>query len=308
MDTQIRIDKYTADRQPCIRCGSTLRTADGIWRALRPGRAEELDGAVSAYEGVRIAEGRWSEEPEFYLALPWRDSTRRFDEQWKIRARSFRLLRDRLLPARARIYRRPLRILDIGAGNGWLSYRLAKLGHLPVAVDLSVNRLDGLGAARHFREALGRMFPRFQAEMNWLPFAAGQFDLAIFNASLHYAQDYEGVLIETLRVLNGNGAVLIVDSPTYRNEADGEAMRREKAANYRRAFGTERGNMGGEEYLTPARLASLERIGIRWHRYSAWYGLRWALRPMMARIGSRRPPSQFHIHLGTRADAVAEAK
>jgi SAM-dependent methyltransferase len=306
MDTPIRIDKYTIDRQPCVRCGSTLRTVDGIWRALRPGRAEQLDAAVSAYEGVRIAEGRWSEEPDFYLALPWRDTTRRFGEQWKIRARSFRLLRDRLLPARTGNHWRPLRILDIGAGNGWLSYRLAELGHFPVAVDLSVNRLDGLGAARHFREALGRMFPRFQADMNWLPFASGQFDFAIFNASLHYAQDYEVALLEALRILNGRGAIVIADSPTYRNEAAGEAMKREKAVQYASIFGSDSGSMGGQKYLTPARLASLERLGIRWARYSAWYGLRWALRPLMARIGSRRPPSQFHIYLGTRADAGAE--
>ena len=42
---------------------------------------------------------------------------------------------------------RALRILDLGAGNGWMSYRLALQGHLPIAVDLLTNDRDGLGAA-----------------------------------------------------------------------------------------------------------------------------------------------------------------
>jgi len=144
--------------------------------------------------------------------------------------------------------------------------------------------------------------------MDRLPFANGQFDLAIYNASFHYARDYDATVREAVRVLRPDGAILIVDSPTYRREADGEAMKREKAIAFTRSFGTDLGGMGGQEYLTPERLARLEQIGIRWRRYSPWYGWRWALRPMIARLAGRRRPSQFHIYLGTLAESAAEAK
>ncbi len=35
------------------------------------------------------------------------------------------------------------KILDIGAGNCWMSYRLALAGHKPIAVDLLINKRDG---------------------------------------------------------------------------------------------------------------------------------------------------------------------
>jgi hypothetical protein len=41
-------------------------------------------------------------------------------------------------------------VLDVDAGIGWLSYRLPKRGHRPLAVDLLDNDSDGFGAARHY--------------------------------------------------------------------------------------------------------------------------------------------------------------
>jgi hypothetical protein len=41
----------------------------------------------------------------------------------------------------------------------------------PIAVDLLTNDQDGLGAAEHFKQRLPLSFPRFQAELDNLPFA-----------------------------------------------------------------------------------------------------------------------------------------
>ncbi len=302
----VNADHQALERLDCLSCGATIEKVDGIWRAMRPGRAAEIDASLSAYEKVRRLEGRCSEDRNFYLSLPWRDASGLFARQWKIRACSFAYVLAHILPQQIhRSGRRRLRVLDLGAGNGWMSYRLALAGHAPVAVDISVNSGDGLGAARHFASALDAMFPRFQAEMDHLPFVAGQFDLVVFNASLHYSQDYRRTLWESLRVLAAHGAILIVDSPTYRRETDGQAMVQEKSAEFRRKFGTNAGAMGGQQYLTPSRLEDLETLGIRWQRFSPWYGSRWALRPAVAHIAGRRAPSQFHIYLGR---AVAHAR
>jgi SAM-dependent methyltransferase len=284
----------------CAICNSSMRRIDGIWHAIRPDRAILLAGPLSTYQAVRKAEGRWSDNADFYLSLPWKDTTGKFVNQWRIRARSFRFMTRVILPnCVKRLGKRHLRILDIGSGNCWMSYRLSLLGHLPVAVDLSVDPLDGLGAARHYWNVPGLSFPRFQAEMDRLPFAPSQFDMVVFNASFHYAQDYEVTLRESLRVINSGGEILIVDSPTYRSEEDGEAMKREKSNEFLSRYGSDGGNMGGQEYLTPNRLERLAQLGIHWRRYTPWRGWQWVLRPFFARISGRRRPSQFHIYLGT---------
>jgi len=61
-----------------------------------------------------------------------------------------------------------------------MSYRLKLAGYLPVAVDLLINERDGLGAARHYRSRVPELFPRFQAELERLPFRDEQFDALIF--------------------------------------------------------------------------------------------------------------------------------
>jgi hypothetical protein len=47
------------------------------------------------YIKIRHAEGRGSLDSAYYLALPYRDLTGRLQDQWTIRARSYRYLERR---------------------------------------------------------------------------------------------------------------------------------------------------------------------------------------------------------------------
>ena len=154
--------------------------------------------------------------------MPFADLTGNFTDQWRIRARSYRFLERQVLPRLEERHGDSFRALDIGAGNGWLSYRLALDGHRPVAVDLCSNVYDGLEAASHYATILPEFFARFEAEMNRLPFDDAQFDVAIYNASFHYSTDYESTMREALRCLRPGGTILIIDSPTYRHARSGE--------------------------------------------------------------------------------------
>ncbi|MBI3536115.1 MAG: class I SAM-dependent methyltransferase [Chloroflexi bacterium] len=104
-----------------------------------------------------------------------------------------------------------MRVLDVGAGNGWLANQLAARGHRVAAVDLRDDARDGLGARRNYFFA----FECYQAEFERLPFAPAQFDLVIFNASLHYAASLAETLQEASRILAPIGKILLVDSPFY---------------------------------------------------------------------------------------------
>ncbi len=289
--------EITGLRAACTRCGQTHVCENQIWRLLRPGRERSLARWVRDYEFIRRQEGRnYRDDPSEYLALPFALPTNPRSAEWSIRSRTYRLLIDRVIGPS------PLRILDLGAGNGWLSYRLAKAGHEPCAVDLTINDMDGLGAARHYQHALGRMFPRCQAEFDALPFPDDSFDLAIFNASFHYSCDYAVTLRETLRVLRVGGRVVVADSPVYHDGESGRKMLGEWHEHAEREFGVRSDAMPSLGYMTVKGMESLGRqLGIDWQHRVPGYGWRWVLKPWFARLTHRREPAQFGIWIGRSA-------
>jgi ubiquinone/menaquinone biosynthesis C-methylase UbiE len=65
-----------------------MKTSHGIVHALPPERAAHYARFIKDYERIRAAEGRGSESEDFYLGLPYKDTTGRNSNQWRIRARS----------------------------------------------------------------------------------------------------------------------------------------------------------------------------------------------------------------------------
>lgn len=281
----------------CPGCRFMLACEHGMWRALLPVRAARYARFVQDYESIRAAEGRGSLSDDYYLALPYRDLSGRLSAQWAIRARTFRYIEGKLLPRMTTPSQPRLRVLDLGAGNGWLSYRLANQGHLPVAVDLLTNDQDGLGAARHYQRRLGVIFPRVQAELDNLPFADSQFDVAIFNASFHYSENYEKTFTEALRCVRVGGTVIIADTPWYSDERSGIAMLKERRDSFIKRYGFPSDELKSREYLTDQRLKEIERwFGVRWQTHEPFYGIRWHLRPLLAWLRRARKPSRFKIY------------
>jgi SAM-dependent methyltransferase len=290
------------DEQRCPGCGVAYRRADGIWRLLGEGRHEAFRGFVERYETVRADEGRRTEDPEHLRALPFQDRARRRSYEWHIRSRSFQaLIRNVIQPlerARAEARRPALRIVDLGSGLGWLAYRLALRGHDVAAVDLVTNDFDGLGVHRHYDS----VFVSLQAEFDHLPFRDGSADLLVYGASFHYATDYAATLREGLRVLGAGGLVAILDSPFYRDPSSGTAMLRERESALLRKYGSRGDPLETEGFLTSERLSALEGpLDLRWELSQPWYGLRWWLRPWIARLRGRREPAQFKLIVGRRA-------
>jgi SAM-dependent methyltransferase len=274
----------------CSACRREMPYRDGILCALPPDRSNYYQPFLADYTAIRNAEGRGSEDAAFYRSLPFVDLTGNNAWQWQIRSRTYRYLVSRLLPPDA------VDIADLGAGNCWLSYRLKELGRNPVAVDLSTDPRDGLGAARHYPSP----FPLVQAEFDLLPFARSQFDLIIFNASLHYSTDYHRSLKAALRCLRPGGRIIVLDTPLYKLPEHGEEMRAEKHTQFQARYGFRSDALPAREYLHEMLLADLSSdLRVRWTVHQPWYGWKWHLRPLRARLQQRRPPSRFCILVAT---------
>lgn len=294
---RLRCPQCRSDRMAglqCPMCGFVMKSRGGVYAALSDVRKKYYATFIREYELIREAEGRGSDSAEYYLELPYRDASGRNYDQWAIRATSFEYLMRTILGEGDR----QARVLDLGAGNCWLSYRLAQRGYRPVAVDLLTNMRDGLGAAVHYETELGVTIPRFQAALPCLPFQSNQFDAAIFNASFHYAEDYDSVLQEALRCLKPGGSLVICDTPWYPHEEDGKQMLAERRVHFQEHYQTASDSIKSQEYLTDERLQRLAHAcSIQWKVYRPWYGWRWAIRPWIARYHHRRRPSQFRMYV-----------
>jgi SAM-dependent methyltransferase len=284
-----------AEALTCPRCSWVAARREGVWDLLTPAEATAVERFVREYTTVRHAEGRALGSAEAYRALPACLAGHPLAWQWRIRARSLATLERRVMPEGG-----GLRVLDLGAGSGWLSHRLARRGHRALAVDLSVDGQDGLGAARHFDAVLDEPFPRLRAHFDRLPLASGCVDLAVFNASFHYSADFERTLREALRVLGPGGRVVILDSPIYRNPQSGRRMVAERRAAFEARYGFPSDALGSREFLTEDDLAGLgQRLALAWRRIRPWYGWRWWLRPLRAALLGRREPARFEVLVAT---------
>ncbi len=286
-----------------MRCpveGTAYRRTGEIWRMLPRDLEIDFHQFVQDYERVRQAEGRGSLDPAYYRELPFRDLSGKFAADWKIRAQSYRAFLSEVLVPLEKGVTGPLKILDLGAGNGWLSYRLALRGHVVGAVDLSTNPLDGLGAVEAYYE---REFIPIQADYNHLPLVGNQLDLVVFNASLHYSTQYETTVCEAWRALRPGGVLAVLDSPLYHRPDSGRQMVREREERFQREFGFPSNALRSENYLTRQRLAELGReLNARWKLYWPFYGWDWELRPLKARLAGRREPAQFALISATKTE------
>ncbi len=289
------LDDENPTTKKCQKDGLTFHQVDGIWRMLLPEREEYFSHFIRDYETVRRAEGRGSHDKTYYNNLPYRDLSGRMSSDWRIRAKSFDAFLKRVIVPMERNITRPLQILDLGAGNGWLSNRLASRGHQVAAVDLMVNDFDGLGCYRFYDS----IFLPVQAEFDHLPVFEDSTDVILFNASLHYSVNIEQTLGEALRVLNQSGLLAIIDSPVYHDASSGAQMVSERDAHFQKQYGFASNNLSSENYLTYARLNELaSKLDLDWKIITPFYNLRWSTRPWIARLLHRREPAKFHIIIG----------
>lgn len=155
------------------------------------------------YIAVRQQEKRVYTDEQLQL-LP--DIDHIYYDEWKIRKRSS----ERLITYLEKKHK-PLRILEVGCGNGWLSAKLSNIPNTRVT-GLDINQVEIEQAQRVFKmDNLDFIYDSF----NESTFENENFDVIVFAASLQYFPSVINVLKQALTILRHSGEIHIIDTPFY---------------------------------------------------------------------------------------------
>ncbi len=160
--------------------------------------APRLDRFLAGFQPLRASEDRRLLDPAIYPQLPVASAVRQ-NHEWRLRAYDLDIIA-RLLAGRT-----GLRILDIGAWNGWLSHRLVGMGHQVIAIDYFVDEHDGLGARKWYDSD----WAAIQMNLDDLSILADRFDAIILNRCLQFFVD-PPAYAQTARQLLTPGGLLIL--------------------------------------------------------------------------------------------------
>lgn len=194
------------------------------------------------YLQVRRLEGRVLSDEEVRL-LPFVPESHPLAAEWRWRRRTFaRFLSYCRRWAAQKSEASPLRLLDLGCGNGWLANRLAENPDWDVWA-LDVNEEELSQGARLFgrdnlRFGYADLVPR-----NAIPGALpgitfrdmGTFDLIVLAASVQYFPDLRELVTALRARLNPGGEIHLIDSPFYASETEKAAARQRTADYYAQA-------------------------------------------------------------------------
>lgn len=127
-------------------------------------------------------------------------------KEWEIRKTSCRQLINYLNRRN-----KPLKILEVGCGNGWLSYQLSQIPSSNV-VGLDVNLVELQQAERVFNSIPNLSFICGDLSSS---FGFEKFNVIVFAASIQYFASFTDIIETALNQLKDGGEIHIIDSHFY---------------------------------------------------------------------------------------------
>jgi ArsR family transcriptional regulator len=107
----------------------------------------------------------------------------------------------------------PLKVADLGCGEGYLTMEAARWAACVTAVDRSevvLRRARGLAQRRRLTNVIWK-----RGELEQLPIADGQVDVAMLSQALHHADQPSRAIGEAARIIAPGGRVLVLDLRTH---------------------------------------------------------------------------------------------
>ncbi len=177
------------------------------------------------YLRVREKEGRLY--PDHIVArLPAYPDNQPLSREWRSRADSCSRLTRYLAK-----HSRPLSILELGCGNGWLANQLSKITAARV---WGLDRFSlELQQAAHVFSRAGLVF--LTANIFQSPFAPQSFDVIVLASVIQYFPDLEALVLSLKPLLRHQGEIHLLDSPLYR--VDDLPAARQRTSQYYASIG-----------------------------------------------------------------------
>lgn len=110
----------------------------------------------------------------------------------------------------------PLRVADLGCGDGYLTIEASRWASSVIAVDRSEAVLDRARALGQRRRATNVIWRR--GELEALPVDDASVDVALLSQALHHAADPARAIAEAARITVPGGRVLILDLRQHQEE------------------------------------------------------------------------------------------
>jgi SAM-dependent methyltransferase len=195
----------------CSTCARRFLVRDGVPSLLRGEEEAALADFSRGYRQARHKEGWRPLSREQALRLPYGSPPGYPSLYWEVRRQSYRVFAELLSREGPAPERGPA--ADLGAGNGWLAFRLVQAGYRVLAVEASADDDFGLGAAEVYRSTVADRLLPVQGDLERPPLQPGTLSLVVFNASLHYARDLEATLARAAGSLRPDGCLAILDTP-----------------------------------------------------------------------------------------------
>lgn len=130
--------------------------------------------------------------------------------EWQIRRHSSEKLIKQL-----RKINRPLRILEVGCGNGWLSNKLAAIPNANVT-GFDINSAELQQARRVFHQQKNLQFVSEDPVRRPRLTDTDTYDIIIFAASIQYFPSLHSIISDSLQHLAPLGSIHIIDSHFYK--------------------------------------------------------------------------------------------
>jgi ubiquinone/menaquinone biosynthesis C-methylase UbiE len=157
------------------------------------------------YTALRKSEGRLYED-EVVAKLPRIDPAHHPSKEWNIRRRSA----DRLV--RFLKKKKPLTILEVGCGNGWLTnYLHSQLEADCCGVDINETELKQAASLFGKAESLNFLYADILSGIFNQPCA----DIIVLASVFQYFPDPQKLLLNLQKILKSGGQIHILDSPFY---------------------------------------------------------------------------------------------
>lgn len=175
------------------------------------------DAFEAMYIDIRKKEKRIYDDRQVEL-LPLIHTQHIHFREWQVRRRSA----NRLLTYLSK-KKRPLAILEIGCGNGWLSAKMADIGGSHVT-GIDINKTELEQAKRVFSKKKTLDFINIDHRVDF--FAGKEFDVIVFAASIQYFDELQNIIPETFSLLKDDGEIHILDTHFYHSFEIEEARNR----------------------------------------------------------------------------------